>query len=248
MGNMEQAVAFMEMIAMDDCHGYDQSKRNGPDYDCSSLVGAALSHAGYDVLKTSTTRNLLNQLRTCGFTDCKKPWKRGDIHLKVNAHVCVSIDEKRIVHARINEKGTVSGGKTGDQTGNEITITDYYEYEGGWDYHLRDTLVLTDMIPPDDAKIQSIVNSCLNGSLGSGDGRRKNLVRMNVSPLAIQCLVNFESTGTFALYRDICAIIAFAVSDKNIDVSALSKEYSINPEILKSRIEKIEKVLKWEQC
>lgn len=136
--DIEKAVKFMEKIAADNSHGYDQTKRNGGiDYDCSSLVGTALNKAGFNVSCASTTRNLHSQLVVCGFEPCKKPFKRGDIHLNIAHHVVMSVDSERIVHASINEKGTATGGKQGDQTGKEICVRSYYEYPKGWDYHLR---------------------------------------------------------------------------------------------------------------
>lgn len=135
--SIEEAVKWMENIARDDSHGYDQAHRNGPNYDCSSLVGTALSKAGFNVSPSSTTRNLYEQLKKEGFVSCSKPWKRGDIHLSVGHHVVTSIDANNIVHASINEKGTATGGKSGDQTGKEICIRSYYEYPKGWTYHLR---------------------------------------------------------------------------------------------------------------
>ena len=51
--------------------------------------------------------------------------------------VLISVDEKNIVHASINELGKTTGGKKGDQTGKEICVRSYYTYRGGWDYQLR---------------------------------------------------------------------------------------------------------------
>lgn len=135
--SLTKAVAYMKSIANDDSHGYDQVNRMGPDFDCSSLVGHALAEGGFNVSPASTTRNLKKQLEAEGFKECKAPWKAGDVHLKEGHHVVMSISPTKIAHASINENGKVSGGKTGDQTGKEICIRDYYEYKGGWDYHLR---------------------------------------------------------------------------------------------------------------
>ena len=106
MGDINKAVSFMINTAKDNIHGYDQQHRNGPDYDCSSLVGTALYYAGFDVSPYSWTGNLESQLRKAGFVDCKAPWKAGDIHLNRGNHVCMSINESQIVEASINEKGT----------------------------------------------------------------------------------------------------------------------------------------------
>lgn len=135
--SIEKTVKWMEKIAADDTHGYDQSGRLGPNYDCSSFVSQGLIEGGFDIKKGSTTSTLYSQLKDNGFKACSKPWKRGDIHLSVGHHVVTSTDADHVVHASINEKGTVTGGKSGDQTGKEICVRSYYEHPSGWDYHLR---------------------------------------------------------------------------------------------------------------
>lgn len=135
MPDIMKAVKFMLDIANDDSHGYDQQHRNGPDYDCSSLVATALAEAGFNVSRYSWTGNLKQQLLACGFKEVKAPWKIGDIHLNEKYHVCMQTGTNQITQASINEKGTVTGGKTGDQTGKEIWSTTYYDYP--WDCHLR---------------------------------------------------------------------------------------------------------------
>lgn len=137
MTKIELALHEALKIAGDDSHGYSQDKRYGPDYDCSSLIAKVLNEQGYQVSKYSYTGNLYRQLIDCGFTLCTAPWKPGDIHLTPGHHVCMSVNNEKIVHARINELGKTTGGKPGDQTGNEITVSDYYEPSYGWKYHLR---------------------------------------------------------------------------------------------------------------
>lgn len=138
MSKVDTYTDYMIAIALDDSHGYSQINRGGkPDFDCSSLVGHALSKAGFNINPNSTTRNLYEQLKICGFTSCNRPWKKGDIHLAVGHHVCVSSDSEHIVHASIDENGTTKGRKAGDQTGKEICIRKYYNPSYGWSYHLR---------------------------------------------------------------------------------------------------------------
>lgn len=126
MTKIEKAVSWAVGIAADDCHGYSQVHRNGPDYDCSSFVGTALSKADFAVSESSTTRNLEAQLIKCGFTKCHAPWKRGDIHLAAGHHVTMSTDASYIVHASQSETGGIDG-QTGDQTGREICLRSYYD-------------------------------------------------------------------------------------------------------------------------
>lgn len=137
--SIDKAVAWAVKIAKDDTHGYDQENRNSPDYDCSSFVGTALNKAGFDVSKSSTTRNLRKQLLACGFESISvsSSRKKGDIFLKEGHHVIMCVDEDTIVHASINELGKATGGETGDQTGKEICTRSFYTYSGGWDYHFR---------------------------------------------------------------------------------------------------------------
>ena len=62
---------------------------------------------------------------------------RGDILLNEIHHTCVYIGNGKIVQASANENGTATGGQTGDQTGQEIYVRDYYVYSSGWDCVLR---------------------------------------------------------------------------------------------------------------
>lgn len=246
MSDINKAVKWAMNIAEDNRHGYDQTHRNGPDYDCSSLVGTALNQAGFNVKPTSTTRNLLDQLLKCGFVQVSDDnRKAGDIHLKVGKHVAMSTDTLHIVHARINEKGTATGGKTGDQTGSEIAVTNYYNYP--WDYHLRyNSGVKPKGLTNDD--ILKIIQQTISGRYGSGDERRKKLSAENVSPLAIQIMVNFESNDFKACYEYICSLIALTVETKKINLNEVADHYSLTPEDLDKRMAKTIKVLAWEQA
>ena len=194
MPNIMKAVKFMIDTANDNRHGYDQTHRNAPDYDCSSLVGTALHEAGFNVLPYSWTGSLEAQLRACGFTDCKKPWKPGDIHLSTKHHVCMSINATQIAQASINEKGTVTGGKTGDQTGKEIYIRDYYEYSRGWDVHLRYIGAITDV--DKNVSLDTIAREVIAGKWGNGDTRMKLLTDAGYNYNKVQAKVNALLSGT----------------------------------------------------
>lgn len=188
MPNIMKAVQFMIDIANDNTHGYDQTHRNGPNYDCSSLVGTALHEAGFNVSPYSWTGNLEAQLRKEGFVDCKAPWLAGDIHLNTKHHVCMSVDKYQIVQASINEKGTVTGGKTGDQTGKEILIRDYYEYSDGWDVHLRYAKQNTEVMP--DVSVDTVAREVISGAWGNGDTRKNLLTEAGYDYNTVQAKVN----------------------------------------------------------
>lgn len=188
MPDIMKAVQFMIDTANDSTHGYDQANRNGPDYDCSSLVATALNVGGFNVSPYSWTGNLETQLRACGFVDCKAPWMPGDIHLNTQHHVCMSISTTQIAQASINEKGTVTGGKTGDQTGKEIWIRDYYEYSYGWNAHLRYTGQGTE--EKTDASMDTIAREVIAGKWGNGESRKKLLAEAGYDYNTVQQKVN----------------------------------------------------------
>ena len=51
MTKAQKAVDFAVKIAKDDSYGYDQQNRQGPDYDCSSLVITSWENAEVQVRK-----------------------------------------------------------------------------------------------------------------------------------------------------------------------------------------------------
>lgn len=186
MGNIKKAVEWITAVAKDDSHGYDQVHRNGPDYDCSSLLATALQEGGFNISPNSWTGNLKDQLMAEGFYLCSSPWLPGDIHLNTKHHVCMSINEKEIVEASLNEKGGVTGGQTGDQTGSEISIKPFYTYRYGWNYHLR---------APQNKKYPiDIMNACLAtmlGMYGNSPVREDNLRKAGHVPECVQEVINY---------------------------------------------------------
>ena len=141
MGKAEEAVNIAVSIANDDSHGYSQSVRWGPDYDCSSLVISVWTQCGVDVkgLGASYTGNMLPTFLKAGFRKVNpvlENLERGDVLLNIAHHTALYIGDGKIVQATIAETGNVYG-EFGDQTGGEIGIFPYYDYP--WDYVLRYT-------------------------------------------------------------------------------------------------------------
>jgi len=134
----EKAVNWAIGIAQDDTHGYDQVSRWGPNYDCSALVITAYQQAGVDVRSKGATYtgNMKQAFLRSGFrVVADDTLKAGDVLLNEKNHTALYIGGGQLVQASLNEKGTVSGGQSGDQTGREITIRAYYSYP--WDCVLR---------------------------------------------------------------------------------------------------------------
>lgn len=137
----EKAVQFMLDIASDDSHGYDQSARWGPDYDCSSLVISAYKTAGVP-LSSTYTGNMRSDFLNNGFAipvnvnmATGAGLIPGDVLLNERNHTAMYVGDGMIVHASGNEWGGATGGMTGDQTGKEICKTGYFNFP--WDYVLR---------------------------------------------------------------------------------------------------------------
>lgn len=142
---IENAVEWAIGIANDNSHGYDQTNRWGPDYDCSSLLIQAWENAGVPVKTNgaSYTGNMYDVFIQCGFQDVTTSVNlsdgsglvRGDVLLNIQNHTAMSIGNGQVVQASMNENGEITGGQTGDQTGKEIWVTGYYNYP--WDCVLR---------------------------------------------------------------------------------------------------------------
>lgn len=153
MSTAEIAAAWAEKMARDDAHGYDQTGRWGPDYDCSSLVITAYKQAGVGLVCTYTG-NMRADMLSRGFRDVTKKvnlktgqgLERGDVLLHERSHTAMFLGNGKLVHAAGNEYGRATGGRTGDQTGKEICVTGYFNFP--WEYVLRYDTSSTASGPP----------------------------------------------------------------------------------------------------
>lgn len=144
MSKVDVAVAWAIATASDSSHGYDQANRWGPDYDCSSFLITAWKQAGL-YLTCTYTGNMYADFTAKGFQDVTATVNlatgygldRGDVLLNHKSHTAMYIGNGQVVHASVNEKGSVTGGTPGDQTGNEICTRSYYNFP--WDCVLRYT-------------------------------------------------------------------------------------------------------------
>lgn len=137
----EKAAQIAREIALDDSHGYDQTSRWGPDFDCSSLCIYCYQQAGVPLTCTYTGNMRSDMLRN-GFAipvnvdlATGAGLQTGDVLLNEKHHAAMYVGAGQIVNAGGNENHQVTGGKTGDQTGEEIRIMPYYNFP--WDYVLR---------------------------------------------------------------------------------------------------------------
>ena len=145
MNKIGAAVELARCMATDGKHGYDQTHRWGPDYDCSSLIITVWEQVGAPVRTGAATYtgNMREVFLRCGFADVTgevslgdgRGLEAGDVLLNHRNHTAMMVDKYNLVQARINELGTVTGGQTGDQNGGEIAVRSYYNFP--WDCVLR---------------------------------------------------------------------------------------------------------------
>lgn len=147
-------------------YGYDQGNRWGVDeVDCSSLVyrciyaidpGTRLNRK--DPRYTGT---LYRDLTAIGFAAVPlSQRRRGDVLLNTKHHVLIYLGNGKVGGARIDERGKASGGKGGDQTGQEVCVHSYYNYP--WDYCLRPPQVEIGDDIVTDQDIQKIAEAVWN--------------------------------------------------------------------------------------
>lgn len=176
MSAIESACTWAVNIANDNSHGYDQLHRQGPDYDCSSLTINAWEQAGVKVKEAGATYtgNMRAAFVKCGFKAIKyvkgMELKRGDVVLNEKHHVLMYLGSGKMVQASSSETGGITG-KTGDQTGREIYVGNFYEFSKGWDYVLRydkqEVITVTITMPqlqrgskcPEVGTVQVLLNS-----------------------------------------------------------------------------------------
>lgn len=145
---MQKGINFAIFIAKDDGYGYDQPTRetgwqkyqSGPgctskcgSFDCSSFISAIVTVAGYyqtnPNFATSTEAAVLGQAgfrKVANSAHSSASLHPGDILLAAN-HTELYIGNDQNVGAHINELNGVSGGQVGDQSGNEISVTPFYD-------------------------------------------------------------------------------------------------------------------------
>ena len=154
---MEIVVQWAMAMADDSSHGYSQGAENatesypytgsreGPDYDCASLIYHALNHAGFAIIEawqhnpdyyrlyngrqeTGDADTIWPDLQKIGgfsrysWENVEQDLKRGDILCRPDTHVAIYIGDGRTVEARGVNNPRGGSWKTGDQGGELITI------------------------------------------------------------------------------------------------------------------------------
>lgn len=204
MSKIEKAVQQMEAWARDDSHGYDQTYRWGQrgDFDCSAAVIQACENAGIPVKSKGATYtgNMLAAFKKCGFVDVTSKVNRstgagllrGDVLLNTSHHTAMYCGNGKEVEASINEKGTATGGKPGDQTGKEFLIRSYRNYP--WTNVLR-YAAESQASGSGKKDVTTVAKEVLAGKWGNGDDRKKKLQAAGYDYSAVQAEVNRLAKG-----------------------------------------------------
>ena len=191
MTTVENATCWMESLAADNSHGYDQIYRWGEkgDYDCSSAVIKAWEQAGVPVKSkggATYTGNMYAAFTKYGFKDVTMKvnlstgagLQRGDVLLNHIHHVAMYCGAGYEVEASINEKGGARYGTPGDQTGREILRRTYRNYP--WNAVLRYESVDEEETPaqePTGGTYMFTTETVKNGSSGASARLLQTLLR-----------------------------------------------------------------------
>ena len=116
----------------------------------------------------------------------------------------------KIGSARINEKGTVTGGKAGDQTGGEVSTQNWYLHSKGW-FVIR---------PKDKAAAEKIAKcmemACANNNIGYCQTHRNDLLKASKKyGYSVDKVKDKVEVDCSALVRVCCLYAGISVSDFN---------------------------------
>ena len=214
---IESAVNWAMAIAADDTYGYHYGGW-GPDYDCAHFVISAFEQAGVQLKENGAgdTTSLKQACLKCGF-EVVDDWEdkntsagleRGDILLNETNHACLYIGGGQVANCSQDK----DGDKTGDTTGEEIRIQQFYPYKpGGWDLALRyiepdsgdGTTDYSTVGIPDEylSQIQTHVEINVQEFIQNSDkyNYRNMLVKIaksyNIDPYTLAGIITIESGG-----------------------------------------------------
>lgn len=224
----EKAVAIAKQIAADNSHGYNNgaSGRGGnPDYACSSFVADCYIKAGVNLgvaAKNVYTKDMKKIFTSHGFKDVTSSVNvktgaglvAGDVLVKPGSHTELYVGNGKLIGARGDaQSGKPANGKTGDQTGAEIAVANYFNQP--WTVVLR----YKDTTPTKSVKYRVRV-----GKFSIYDNANGLKVTIK-NKLDLDCFLEKHGSETWVY----CG--SFEYKEKAIERQSLLKKYKFDAEI-----------------
>lgn len=126
--------------------------------------------------------------------------------------------------ARIDENGKISGGKPGDQTGNEVSTQPYYVHSKGW------ICMRAKSVPVANAIAKAMLQACENDNIGYCQGHRTTVIGQLRKSGSLAKISAKTEADCSSLVRACCIQAGFAPGNFNTsaEVSALkaSKQFT----------------------
>lgn len=121
--------------------------------------------------------------------------------------------------ARIDERGKLTGGSPGDQTGKEVSMQAYYLHKKGW-YILR-----ASNINVANAIAEAMIQACENDNIGYCQGHRSSVVTMLAKYGSLGKIAEKTEADCSALVRACCIQAGFDPGNFNTanECAVLSK-------------------------
>lgn len=133
--------------------------------------------------------------------------------------------------ARVDERGTYSGGKAGDQTGKEVSTQVFYRHKKGW-YLLRPKKVSVA-----NGIAKSMLRACNNNNLGYDQGNRLDIAKhgtdskekteCDCSSLIRQCIkeASGKDVGNFTTANEAKMLESSGLFENRKSVNTFTKLY-----------------------
>ena len=119
--------------------------------------------------------------------------------------------------ARIDENGKISGGKPGDQTGNEVSTQPYYVHSKGW------ICMRAKSVPVANAIAKAMLQGCENDNIGYCQGHRTTVIEQLRKSGSLSKISTKTEADCSSLVRACCIQAGFDPGNFNTstEVSAL---------------------------
>lgn len=133
----------------------------------------------------------------------------------------------KVGSAKIDERGKISGGQAGDQTGREVCTQDYYIHSKEWYLFRPKTVALANKLA------NAMLNACNNDNIGYDQGERYGVVNMVRKYGSMARIAEKTEADCSSLVRACCIECGFDPGDFNTasEPNVLSMTGKFEPKI-----------------